>query len=148
MKITNVNNVTWTTTFIAHLNTCLHPFFIKRRNESFPVSTRCCQTVSGSCKSLCSAMIGGCSKWTVLMNAPESNLWHWGRRKFNLSAQRDVRSTLMFLYRHSLSVHNIITFKSLEENNFDYKGYVLSVEVPVVSLQKLVFPATTKFQPR
>ena len=101
------------------------------------------KTVSGSCKSLCSAMIGGCTKWTALMNRPESNFRQWGRRKFNLSAQRDVRSTLMFLYRHSLSVHNIITFKSSEENNLDYKGYVLSVEVPVVSLQKLVFPATT-----
>ena len=40
-KITHVNNVIWTTTFNAHLNTYLHLFL--KKNKSFPVCTRYCQ---------------------------------------------------------------------------------------------------------
>ena len=43
-KTTNVNNVSWTTTFNVHLNTYLSWFFLtKKENESLLVCTRCCQ---------------------------------------------------------------------------------------------------------
>ena len=54
---------------------------------------RVCLTVLGAaktkrgynprCKSFCSAMIGACAKWTVLMKRPEKNFRLWGHPKFN-----------------------------------------------------------------
>ena len=74
-KITNVNNVTWTTSFNVHLNTYLRLFFFLRKKKmKVSLSVRgCAKTKSGHntrCKSFCSAMIDVCAKWTALMNRP------------------------------------------------------------------------------
>ena len=88
-KIINGNNVTWTTTFMAHLNTFLR-FFLKKEKKKMKV----CLFLIGAAKresgydtrwkSSCSAITGACAKWTVLMKRPENNFRLWGRRKFNL----------------------------------------------------------------
>ena len=87
-KITNVNNVTWTTTFNLHLNTYLRLlFFFKEKKMKVSLSVLGAAKTESEyntrCKSFCSAMTGGCTKWTALMYRPENNFRLWGRRKFN-----------------------------------------------------------------
>ena len=72
------------------------------------------------CKSFCSAMIGACAKWTVLMNRPENNFRLWGRRKFDLFSHRmkkqhlkDVVSNRFLTFNDNFTIIPMLIMKIL-----------------------------------